>query len=172
MSLPATYENIIYPSNIDYFREVSNGNTPDSIIDAKLVNKVSKAVMAIESHMQYTADTPTTTGYYLLVDKRQIQLQADLPDPGLLFSVNFSVVSNLATTQFSGSPFNRNNAIFVSGVGYRIVNGQRSYYPTRAAVNTGAELGNLNLTINCIKTTKWLAGDICEVNLMIVRLPV
>src|SRR6266566_8706609 len=162
MPLPNSYDIISYPNNIDSFRLVSNGNVPDSIIDARLINKVSNALMAIEKHTQYTCDTPTATGYYMLVGQKQVQLQADLPDPGLLTSVSVTVFSQPANAFFGGSPFNRNNFIFVTGVGYGIVGGNRNYYPCRAAVNTGAELGNLTLNVDVVKASgdKWRALDI------------
>lgn len=171
MALPPHYSNIVYPNNIDFFLEVSNGNNPANIIDAGLVNKISNALRAVEQHTQYTCDTPTATGNYVLLDQKTVQLTSDLADPGLLLGITFAVNSTLAAQNFSNNPFSRNNAIFVNGVGYKIISGVRSYYPTRAAVNIRQENGNLTLTINCIKTTKWRAGDVCEANVMIARIP-
>lgn len=170
--LPPSYDNVVYPNNIDTFRVVANGNTPDNIVDARLVNKVSNCIMSVERHTQYTCDTPTATGYYMLVGRAQFQLSSDLPDPGLLTSVSMPVSTQPANAFFGGSPFNRKNSIFVTGVGYHIVGSSRNYFPCRAAVNCGTELGNQTLNVDVVKVTdKWRAGDICEVNLMIVRLP-
>lgn len=169
MPIPPHYDPLVYPANIDFFWQVANGNAPDNIVDARLINKVQNAITAMESHVRYSTDTPTTTGNYLLVDSRSTQLQSDLADPGLLYSFTFSVNAIVASQQFGGNPFNRTNAIFVNGVGYKIVNGARSYYTCRSAVNVHQENGNYTLTINVIKDTKWKAGDFVEVNLMIAR---
>jgi hypothetical protein len=169
MALPSSYDNIVYPSNIDFFKEVANGNSPDNIVDARLVNKVQNAIMAMEGHMQFSCDTPTTTGNYMMLENKAVQLSSDLADPGLLLVQTFPVNSFLATQQFGGNPFNRANGIFVTGVGYKIVSGIRSYYQTRAAVNIQQENGNYTLTVNVFKTTKWRAGDFCEITVKIVR---
>jgi hypothetical protein len=169
MPIPPHYDSLVYPSNIDFFWQVNNGNAPDNIVDARLVNKIQNALMAMESHVRYSTDTPTSTGNYLLLESRATQLQSDLADPGLLYSFTFPVNSTIASQQFAGNPFNRSNAILVNGVGYKIVNGARSYYSCRSAVNVHQENGNYTLTVNVIKDAKWRAGDYVEVNLMVAR---
>ena len=170
MPLPPHYDSLVYPNNIDFFFGVSNGNSPDNIVDARLINKVQNAIVAMESHVRYSTDTPTTTGTYLLLDSRSVQLHSDLADPGLLYSFTFSVDATLAAQKFGNNPFNRSNAIFVSGAGYKVVGSARSYYSCRSAVNVHQENSNYTLTINVIKDTKWKAGDFVEVNVMIARL--
>src|SRR5579872_4675640 len=120
MPLSNNYDRIFYPNNVDAFHVVANGNTPDSIVDARLVNKISNALMAIESHMQYSTDTPTSTGYFLLFTNGSVPIPADLPDPGLRLAVTFSLPPSVTQTSFNDNPFSRNNAIFVSGTGYSL----------------------------------------------------
>lgn len=171
MAIPPHYDNLVYPTNIDSFLQMSNGNGPDNIVDARLINKVQNALTLIESHTQYTCDTPTTTGYYMVMASQQYVIPADLPLPGQLQSVNISVAPYFAANFFSNNPFSRNNAVFVTGVGYHITGGVRNYFQTRAAANVVQENGNLTLVVNVIKNSRWLQNDVVEAHLMLVRLP-
>lgn len=166
--MPLPYEQISYPNNTDHFQEVSNGNTPANLILARYVNKMHNALAKIEETTQYTAYTPTTTGYFCYIATMTHIMKSDISDRKL--TLNMTVDATIAAQHFGGSPFKRDNAIFVSSMAYRIINGVRSYQFVRQAINVIKELNNTTCVINLVKTTDWRKGTVTEIQLKIVRL--
>lgn len=167
--MPIPYEAIVYPNNTDFFQEVSDGTSPQNLILAKYINKLHNAVRAVEEVTQYSAYTPTATGSFAWIATRTHTMRSDLDDPGLRLTLDMTVDAAVAAQHFGGSPFSRQNAIFVSSVAWRISGGVRTYFRTRQAINVGREFNNTTCTINIIKPEKWRRGHVVEIQLMIVK---
>jgi hypothetical protein len=163
------YEDLTYPLSTDFFQEVADGSGPSNIIYARYLNKVQRALAAVEGHSQYTPATAGATGAIVYTTQRYVKLTQDQPEPGLRFPIDVTVDAAIASQHFGGSPFNRAYPVFASAIGYRIVGGVRQYFTVRSAVHVGQENSNLTCTINTIKDTRWRQNDIVEVTLMIVN---
>jgi hypothetical protein len=166
--VPLPYEAISYPNNTDFFQEVVNGTTPSNLILARYVNKLHNALAKVEETTQYSAYTPTATGYFCYIATMQHIMKSDLDD--LKLTLNMTVDSTIAAQHFAGSPFSRSNALFVSAIAYRIISGVRTYESLRAAVNVIKELNNTTCVINLVKPGNWRKGTVVDIQLKIVRL--
>jgi hypothetical protein len=167
MPLPPSYDTIFYPANIDFFQEQSNGSSPSNIIDARLVNKLQNVLAAVETHTQYCTETAISTGHTVYFTGFQQQLPND--QPGTYMKMSVSIPPGIASSDFGGNPFNRANPVFATAVGYRIVGGNRVYFPVHCGVNVLQENNNYTCIVVAGKQSQWKAGDWVEGALLVCK---
>jgi hypothetical protein len=167
MAVP--YEVTTFPSSLDNFLEVQDGQSPANLVRAQHLNKVNNALLAIERETQYTALTASATGSLLYVAQTQIRLASTLPEPGLTLSIPFTVDSGVANAYFEGNPFDRRWGVMCSAIGYKVAAGTRTYHYTRCGVNCPQELGSLTCYVNVLKRFRWTAGEYVEATLTVIR---
>jgi hypothetical protein len=83
--------------------------------------------------------------------------------------MSVSIPPGIATSDFGGNPFNRENPVFATAVGYRIVGGNRVYFPVHCGVNVLQENNNTTCIVVAGKQSQWKAGDWVEGALLVCK---
>lgn len=164
-----------FPSALDQFREVTNGETSESIVHADYINKVQNALRNIQAHIQYTPKAPTAPSGVLLyttsvthkvlgsstgAGKRQIEVPVNLD-------------STVVRSYFGNDPFAARYGALASGLLYKLVQSggttTRRYSSLYTAVRVDAG-ATLQAWISCFHDTgDYEIGDILEVTLTLIR---
>lgn len=80
MPLYPDYEKTAYPASSDYFQEMRDGDDPNGLIEAALVNRVSNVLQVVQPRIQYTPQTPTPSGTEAILLAQTMVLPQDLPN--------------------------------------------------------------------------------------------
>ncbi len=158
-----------YPGGIDTFPEVVNGQGPDSLITADLINKVQQAVVALEGETQYNAITGNASGSLLWYVRKYHRVQEDASDPNSRLVVRISLDRSIAQQFFGGNPFSASYGIMAYANAWGQRDGRRVHFVCRAGVNTLAGDNSLTLAVVLHKYNAWKAGDQVEITLVMAR---
>jgi hypothetical protein len=164
-----------YPSADPALLKVRDGANESNLIFATLVNKVQRYLRAIESQMQYTAESTTSP---ICQTKREIfYVSAPSRRPGLFITnARISIPFFFDTTEVEGSPLLLQSAywgILATAVAYSETSAGRAYFPVSCGVNTPT---SFTANVSVIKTrglnvaaNRFNAGDVIEVTCMLIN---
>lgn len=164
--MATAYEKIIYPKNVDFFREVSNGFNPENRVNAELVNKLQRALSAVQTSTKYTAKSNCATGLTIYTEAVTKRFKKG---DGKAVDIDVTIPKDIADKYFDSAPFNRRWAVFASAIGYKKDRSGYTYFRLLCAVGNAFNENSNSCRVGVIKESGWDKGDILEVTVAIVR---